>query len=71
MFFVSPRVPPLRGCTLGYYYVALTGSSFRSPAARPNSNLLRRGGASSNVADISILYKIFGTHVPPPLNGEF
>ena len=30
----------------------------------PNSNLLRKGGGFfQNVADISILYKIFGTRV--------
>ena len=28
MFFVLPSVPPRGGSTLGYYYVALTGSKF-------------------------------------------
>ncbi|MBP3499746.1 MAG: hypothetical protein J6J97_06645, partial [Akkermansia sp.] len=63
MFFVLPRVPPLRGCTLGYDYAALTGSNFRSPAARPIPIYCAGGGFFQNVADISFLYKIFGTRV--------
>ncbi|MBQ2868796.1 MAG: hypothetical protein IJE88_02095, partial [Akkermansia sp.] len=34
MFFVLPSVPPRGGSTLGYYYVALTGSEFLGLSAR-------------------------------------
>ena len=63
----KPSVPPRGGSTLGYYYAALTGSNRRSPAARKLiakfQFIEQRGGFFQNVADISILYKIFGTRV--------
>ena len=73
IIFVLPRVPRLRRCTLGYDSAALTGSNRRSPAARKLiakfQFIEQRGGFFQNVADISILYKIFGTRVLLALSG--
>jgi hypothetical protein len=63
MFYSKPSVPPRGGSTLGYDSVALAGSSFRSPLARPIPIYCAEGDFFQNVADISILYKIFGTRV--------
>ena len=44
-FFVPyPGFRRYRGCTLGYDYAALTGSNFRSPAARPIPIYCAEGG---------------------------
>ena len=50
------------------------GYKFRSPAARKLiakfQFIEQRGGFFQNVADISILYKIFGTHVIHPARSQ-
>ena len=63
MFFISPSVPPRCGSTLGYYCFALSGSEFLGLSARQSPIYCAEGGFFQNVADISILYKIFGTRV--------
>ncbi|MBQ2868780.1 MAG: hypothetical protein IJE88_02015, partial [Akkermansia sp.] len=50
MFFVLPSVPPRGGSTLGYYYVALTGSEFLGLSAR-------------QIPIYQAPYSNFGTHV--------
>ncbi|MBQ8480633.1 MAG: hypothetical protein IJ503_09665, partial [Akkermansia sp.] len=50
MFFVLPSVPPRGGSTLGYYYVALTGSEFLGLSAR-------------QIPIYRALFSNFGTHV--------
>ena len=64
MFFILPSVPPRSGSTLGYYCIALSeGSEFLGLSARQSPIYCAEGGFFQNVADISILYKIFETRV--------
>ena len=50
--------------------VALSGSKFLGLSARQISIYCAEGGFFQNVADISILYKIFGTRVICPAAHE-
>ena len=67
IFYSKPSVPPRGGSTLGYYYVALRAQNsahyVRLYGLCKFQFIEQRGGFFQSVADISILYKIFGTRV--------
>jgi hypothetical protein len=63
IFYSKPSVPPRGGSTLGYDYAALRAQISAHRWRGKFQFIAQRGGFFQNVADISILYKIFGTRV--------
>ncbi|MBP3500353.1 MAG: hypothetical protein J6J97_09725, partial [Akkermansia sp.] len=67
IFYSKPRVPPLTRLHSGLWLYRPPGSKFRyadAPQATLQIPIYRdAGGFFLNGVDISIAYKIFGTHV--------